>query len=188
MADDGKSLSALLNGLTRRIYYGEEELTDEFLKNEIYPNLTEEEFEHLVNRTIHLMKNMVSADMDMTQLEMFLTAQMKKREGAMTEQQANIYRKFWKTHKTKIHDKIVAQTMWGNTLQKVSWRIDLKSQARRSEDINTSSAIMELQIGEHQNKDKLTEVVRFEMDEDKLKDVLKSMQEIEEQIDQYCKK
>ncbi|ESP02278.1 hypothetical protein LOTGIDRAFT_138684 [Lottia gigantea] len=183
MVDNTKNLSALLNGLTKRNYYGEEELTDEFLKNELYPDLEEDEFKNLVNRCLHLMKNMVSADMDMTQLEIFLTAQMKRREGALTEQQANAYRKFWKTHKTKIHDKIVEQTMWGNTLKKVSWRIDLKSQGRRSDDINTPSAIMELQIAEHQNKD---QVVRFEMDEQKLKSVLQSMEEIEEQIDNYC--
>ena len=100
---------------------------------------------------------MVSADMDMTQLEAFLTAQSKKREAPLTEEQAGAVRKFWKSNKTKIHESIISQTMWGNTLQKVSWRIDLKSQARHLTEINAPSAIMELQIADSLQKNKASQ-------------------------------
>lgn len=93
--------------------------------------------------------------MDMTQLEAFLTAQCKKKDVALTAEQANAVRKFWKIHKNKIHESIVSETNWGNTLQKVSWRIDLKSQARNKEHNNTPSAIMELQIANNQKKEKV---------------------------------
>ena len=100
---------------------------------------------------------MVSADMDMTQLEAFLTAQSKKREAPLTEEQAGAIRKFWKSNKMKIHESIISQTMWGNTLQKVSWRIDLKSQARHVTEINAPSAIMELQIADSLQKEKASQ-------------------------------
>lgn len=56
MADDTKSLVALLNGITKRTYYGEEEITNEFLKSEIYPDLPDEEFSNLVGKCSSLLK------------------------------------------------------------------------------------------------------------------------------------
>ena len=90
---------------------------------------------------------MVSADMDFNQSEAFLTSQMKKREGAITEDQANALRKFWKTHKNKIHEAVISRTTWNNTIKQMSWRIDIKSQAKHIDQINVPTAIMELQIG-----------------------------------------
>ncbi|KAK7492347.1 hypothetical protein BaRGS_00016444 [Batillaria attramentaria] len=188
MADDTKSFLALLNGLARMNYYGQSEITEDFLKEQIYPEMSQENFDHVLTRCRGLLKSMVSADMDMTQLEAFLSAQSKKRDAPLSEEQISAVRKFWKLNKTKIHESIISQTMWGNTLQKVSWRIDLKSQARHVNQINAPSAIMELQIGETLNKDKAADVVRFEMDEEKLTRVLASMQEIEQQINQYVQK
>ena len=90
---------------------------------------------------------MVSADMDFNQSEAFLTSQMKKREGAITEDQANAFRKFWKTHKNKIHEAVISRTTWNTTIKQMSWRIDIKSQAKHIDQINIPTAIMELQIG-----------------------------------------
>ena len=56
MADDAKSLLALMNGLARKTYYGQSEITDEFLKEQIYPNLSQEEFDHLLTRCRGLLK------------------------------------------------------------------------------------------------------------------------------------
>ena len=91
---------------------------------------------------------MVSADMDFNQLEAFLTSQTKRRENAMSEEQANVYRKFWKTHKNKIHDVLVSQSNWNNSLKKVSWRIDIKSQSRNVDQMSEPTAIVELMVGE----------------------------------------
>ncbi|CAL1548902.1 unnamed protein product [Lymnaea stagnalis] len=126
--------------------------------------------------------------MDMTQLEAFLTAQTKKKEGALSDELAAALRKFWKANKIKIHDSIVSQTMWGNTLEKVAWRVDLKTQSRNAEQINSPSAIMELHIGDNLNKAKGPEVVRFELDEVKVTQMLNSMQDIEAQINKFTKK
>ncbi|XP_041354207.1 COMM domain-containing protein 1-like [Gigantopelta aegis] len=188
MADDAKNALALLNGLARRDYYGHKDITNEFLKQEIFPDMQDDEFNNLVLKFNQIMKSLVSADMDMTQLEAFLTAQMRKKEGALSEIYANVFRKFWKTHRTKIHESIIAQTTWGDTLQKVAWRIDLKSQARHVDEINTPVAIMELHVGNSQQKEKAEDVLRFEMDENRLASVLSSMREIEEQINNYIQK
>ncbi|XP_052106017.1 COMM domain-containing protein 1-like [Mytilus californianus] len=183
MGDEAKKLLALLNGIARRTYYGEEELSDDFLLSQIYPDMPKEESSGLITKCTGLMKNMVSADMDFNQLDAFLVSQTKRRENPLTEEQTQVFRKFWKNNKNKIHDSIIAKTKWNNSLQNVLWRIDLKAQARNMEQMNESSAIMEFQINSPENK---SEVVRFEMDETKLTEVLTQMKEIETEINNYC--
>ncbi|XP_033734449.1 COMM domain-containing protein 1-like [Pecten maximus] len=184
MAEETKNTIALLNGLARRTYYKEDEITDEFLKSQIYPEMSDEDFNRLVSRFSGLMKNMVSADMDFNQLEAFVVSQTKRREGALTEDQANALRRFWRSHKNKIHDSLVVNTNWNNSLKQVSWRIDVKSQSKNVDQINEPTAIMELQLQGGGNT-KNTEVVQFEMDENKLMTVLQSMKDIESEIGKY---
>ncbi|XP_062621896.1 COMM domain-containing protein 1-like [Saccostrea cucullata] len=185
MADSVKNISALLTGLAKRNYYNESEYTDDFLKSQIFPDVAEEEYASLLKRCSSYMKSIVSADMDFNQLEAFLTSQMKRREAAMSEEEASAYRKFWKIHKNKIHDTLVSKTNWNNTLKKVSWRIDVKSQAKNTENMNEPTAIVELQIENPQESQK-ADVVQFEMDENRLAHVLQNMKDIEDQIVQYC--
>ncbi|KAH3859101.1 hypothetical protein DPMN_101748 [Dreissena polymorpha] len=186
MADDAKTFAALFNGLTKRLYFDEKDITDEFLKNEIFPQLSDEDFAALVTKCSSLIKSLVSADMDYNQCEAFLTSQLKKPEGAITENQANAIRKFWKNQKNKIHEAVINKSSWGHSLKHVSWRIDIKSQARHIEDINTPTAIMELKIGPNATGSQESDVVRFEMDENRLSEVLKTMQDIELEVNRYC--
>ncbi|XP_045187297.1 COMM domain-containing protein 1-like [Mercenaria mercenaria] len=186
MADDTKNVLALLNGLAKRTYYGESEITDDFLKQEIFPDLSDDDFAGLLSKCSSLIKSMVSADMDLNQSEAFLTSQMKKPEGGITENQANAFRKFWKIHKNKIHEAVISHSTWNNTLKQVSWRIDIQSQARHIDQINAPTAIMELQLGPKTSNSQKTEVVRFEMDETRLGSVLQTMQDIENEVNKYC--
>lgn len=185
MADETKSLSGLLNGIARRLYYNDAEINDEFLKTQLYPNISDEDFQQLIHKSTNIVKSMASTDMDFNQLEAFLKSQTKKKEHAITEDEAKVYAKFWKNHKTKIHDSLVNQCTWNNTLKNVNWRIDIKTQARNLEQINTPTAIVELQLAKNKNS-KESETVRFEMDEEKLTKVLSNLQEVEEQITAYC--
>ena len=44
MAKDQKVFTALLNGIVRHDFFSETEITDDFLKSELYSELTEEDF------------------------------------------------------------------------------------------------------------------------------------------------
>lgn len=92
-------------------------------------------------------------DMDLNQAETFLTSQARKRDGGITEDQSKVFLKFWKNQKTKIHDKLVQQCLWDNTVKNLSWRIDVKAQTRNLEQINTPTAIVEMQLGNRLNPD-----------------------------------
>ena len=56
MADDTKNFAALLNGIAKRNYYGETDLTDEFLKTELFPNISDVDFNSLVLKCTTVMK------------------------------------------------------------------------------------------------------------------------------------
>ena len=86
-------------------------------------------------------------DMDLNQAETFLTSQARKRDGGLSEEQSKVFLKFWKNQKTKIHDSLVQQCQWDNSLNNISWRIDVKTQSRNVEEINMPTAIVELQLG-----------------------------------------
>lgn len=151
-----KNVVGLLNGIARREYFGESEITDEFLHQELFSDLSEDQFDVMLKRYETLMRNIVSADMDFNQLEAFLTSQMKRKQGSLTQEQAAAFLKFWKSQKTKIHDVLVQKSSWNNKLKDINWRIDLKSQARQLQQINTPVAIVEMQVEKRSTESKVS--------------------------------
>lgn len=93
-----------------------------------------------------IFQSMASTDMDFGQLEAFLTSQTRKKEGGITEAQAKVYTKFWRNNKEKIHNCLIHNSNWNNRLHNLSWRIDINSRARHVDEINTPTAIVELQL------------------------------------------
>ena len=78
-----KKLLGLLNGIAKREYYGESEITDEFLHEELYSGMEKTVFDTLLNRFQNLVKTMTNSDMDFRQLEAFFTSQKKRRDGCI---------------------------------------------------------------------------------------------------------
>lgn len=159
MAAADKNVVGLLNGIARREYFGESDITDEFLHQELFPDLSAEQFDAILKRYETLTRNIVSADMDYNQLEAFLTSQMKRKQGSLTQEQAAAFLKFWKSQKVKIHDVLVQRSSWNNKLKDISWRIDLKSQGRHLEQINLPVAIVEMQIEKRGTESKVSSAI-----------------------------
>lgn len=51
-----KSLSGLLSGIAQKVYYNNSEITEELLKNELYPELSQEQFKALHEKMKGLLK------------------------------------------------------------------------------------------------------------------------------------
>ncbi|XP_064411754.1 COMM domain-containing protein 1 isoform X1 [Latimeria chalumnae] len=150
MADveSAKALSGLLNGIAQCNYYDNPDITEELLKNELYPDISLGQFRALQDKMKGMIKSIASADMDLNQLEAFLTAQTKK-QGGITAEQAAVIAKFWKNHKARIRESLISQSRWENTLRNLNWRVDLKTQSRHMDQINTPVAIVEMELGKH---------------------------------------
>ncbi|GCB66262.1 COMM domain-containing protein 1 [Scyliorhinus torazame] len=173
-----KSLNGLLGGLAQITYYQSPGITEQMLKEQLYPDLPQQDFKILLEKMVGILRSIASADMDFNQLEAFLTAQTKKQKG-ITLEQAEVLTKFWKTHKVKIRESLINQSKWENCLRNLSWRVDLKSQSRHLDQINTPIAIMEFELGKN---DQESEFLCLELDETKVNQLLKKLTEIEESI------
>ncbi|XP_054053386.1 COMM domain-containing protein 1 isoform X3 [Rissa tridactyla] len=146
--DGSKPLSGLLSGIAQAAYHGKAGITEELLRGQLYPEAAPEEFRALRAKMGGLLQSIASADMDLNQLEAFLTAQTKK-QGGITADQAAVIAKFWKNHRTKIHESLINQSRWDNVLKNMNWRVDLKSQSRHIDQINTPVAIVEMELGKN---------------------------------------
>uniref|UniRef100_A0A8C5M9V2 COMM domain-containing protein 1 n=1 Tax=Leptobrachium leishanense TaxID=445787 RepID=A0A8C5M9V2_9ANUR len=177
-ADSAKSLSGLLNGIAQSRYYGNKDITEELLKSELYPELPQEEFKALLEKMVGIVKSIVSADMDLNQMEAFLMAQTKK-QGGITAEQAAVLGKFWKNHKKKIRESMISQIRWENSLKGMKWRIDLKSQSTHTDQVNAPVAIVEMEIGKNHKE---SEFLCLEFTEAKISQMLKRLSEVEESI------
>uniref|UniRef100_A0A3Q3J0X1 COMMD1 N-terminal domain-containing protein n=1 Tax=Monopterus albus TaxID=43700 RepID=A0A3Q3J0X1_MONAL len=51
-----ESLSGLLNGIAQKVYYNNSEITEELLKNELFPEMSQEEFKALHEKMKGLLK------------------------------------------------------------------------------------------------------------------------------------
>jgi len=89
---------------------------------------------------------MAASDMDQNQTETFLVSQTKKRDGGITEQQSKVLLQCWKTHRTRVHETVLRNCVWCNRLRNVNWRIDVKSRSRSVEQLNTATAVVELEL------------------------------------------
>ncbi|KAM3931502.1 COMM domain-containing protein 1 [Leptodactylus fuscus] len=177
-AESSKALSGLLNGIAQSRYYGNTEITEELLKRELYPELPADEFRALHDKMQGIIKSIVSADMDLNHVDAFLTAQTKK-QGGITADQSLVIAKFWRNHKKKIRESVINQSKWEKGLQSLKWRIDVKSQSRHTDQVNSSAAIVEMEIG---TKDQDSEFLCLELDETKMNEILKKLSEVEESL------
>ncbi|XP_060687105.1 COMM domain-containing protein 1 isoform X1 [Hemiscyllium ocellatum] len=171
-------LSGLLSGLVQLTYYRSSGITEQMLKEQLYPDLPQQDFRILLEKMAGILRSIASADMDLNQLEAFLTAQTKKQNG-ITQEQATVLTKFWKSHKVKIRESLINQSKWENCLRNLSWRVDLKSQSRHLDQINTPVAIVEFELGKNNQE---SEFLCLELNEIKVNQLLNKLAEIEKRI------
>lgn len=86
--------------------------------------------------------------MDQTQLEAFLTAQTRKHGGGGTSaEQAAALARFWKGHRARVRESLLAQSRWEPALRGLSWRVDLQTATSRGQMSNSPVALVELELG-----------------------------------------
>ncbi|XP_063068970.1 COMM domain-containing protein 1 [Engraulis encrasicolus] len=192
-ADTVKALNGLLNGIAQKVYYNKLEITEELLKNELYPDLSQDEFHALHEKMRGLVKSIATADMDQAQLEAFLTAQTRKQgaSGGLTPEQSSALSRFWKGHRGRVRESLIGQSRWEPALRGLSWRVDVQtasssgSQQGESSSSSAAVALVEMEIGRQGEE---SNFVCVELDEAKVNHVLKRMAEIQESIDNIVHK
>ncbi|KAF3852688.1 hypothetical protein F7725_006043 [Dissostichus mawsoni] len=158
-----KSLSGLLNGIAQKVYYNNSEITEELLKDELYPELSQEEFKALHEKMKALIKT------------------KRQGSGGLGAEQAAALSRFWKSQRVRVRESLLSQSRWEPGLRGLSWRVDLHTAASRGDAAHSGPvALMELELG-RAGQD--SEFVCLEFDEAKVNQVLKKMSDIQESID-----
>ena len=87
--------------------------------------------------------------MDHAQLEAFLTAQTRRQGGGgVTAEQAAALSRFWKSHRARVRESLLAQSRWEPGLRGLSWRVDLQTGASRGDAAHSGPvALVELELG-----------------------------------------
>jgi len=176
-----KSLLGLLYGITRSDYYKDADITYDLLKAELYPQLSECDFQSLYQKMRNMIRTIASSDMDFNQLDAFLTSQVRRKESGITDDQAQVITRFWKNHRTRIHESLIQQSNWNQSLKDISWRVDVKAGGMEPVD-STPVAIVQMLLEDTLEPHKLHDVVQFEMDEQQLSSVLQSMKNIDNKL------
>ncbi|XP_066925761.1 COMM domain-containing protein 1-like [Clytia hemisphaerica] len=172
-----KSVFGLLNGLAKRLYYGENNITDEFLQTQLYPDLNQEEFNTILLKFEQILKNIAYSNMDLRQLDAFLSSQAKKKPDFLSEGDITSITKFWKQNKSKIHTELLNRNM-GRRVTAVKWRIAVTSKGSEQQ-VDESKVVFNIETQEGVSD---TEFVRFEANETELDSMVNEIENIEKRI------
>jgi hypothetical protein len=87
---------------------------------------------------------------------------------------------FWRSNRSKIHKYVVSEAReWsGGSLERFTWRIDSRVKGRVAGDLDSLSAIIELDILQHGDK----QVVQFELSADQVQQLAAQLKAIHTSI------
>lgn len=88
--------------------------------------------------------------MDQAQLDAFVTAQTKRKQGGggLSTEQAAALTRFWKAQCSKVREALLSQSRWEPTLRGLNWRVDVQAAANKGDLTQSGSlALVELELG-----------------------------------------
>jgi len=133
--------------------------------------------------TSYLLRRGAEDDMSLALFE----AEARKR--GLVDTQVAAATKFWKANKEKIMAAVRKKSTWNDTLGKFSWRIDIKSRVRMSnEELNEPTSIMELNVHQATQGTNEGKIIRFEMNREQLTATLHQINAIQKVIDEVAQK
>ena len=176
------NIGALFNGITKQMIFEDSEISDEFLKEQLYPEITQEEFQALLLKCKTWLQNMSYFNMDLKQLEAFLKSQLLKSKDNLAEDQLQAIIKYWKVNKDKVHEKILMRTKWEDTFKSLKWQIDLGY--KNNEELDDSKVVFQIGIAKYNGT---TEKLEFEVNNNSLNDMISQVEKIQAKIESLAK-
>eukprot|EP00007_Cunea_sp_BSH-02190019_P010280 CAMPEP_0174241982 /NCGR_PEP_ID=MMETSP0417-20130205/25863_1 /TAXON_ID=242541 /ORGANISM="Mayorella sp, Strain BSH-02190019" /LENGTH=181 /DNA_ID=CAMNT_0015321321 /DNA_START=55 /DNA_END=597 /DNA_ORIENTATION=+ len=162
---------ALLTGIYRRVYEGNDQITLQFLMDNVFKgtDITAEELGRLCTVCEKVLRRAGFEDWDVTNFDAIME------QSPLTEEQRDVFSKFWRAHRAKIHSLLVDKSSWDNELVRFSWRIDLQTKSKTVAELDDPTAILEFAIApptslqsSAASGEASEHVVRFEMDQRQL--------------------
>eukprot|EP00004_Rigifila_ramosa_P015039 TRINITY_DN3469_c0_g1_i2.p2 TRINITY_DN3469_c0_g1~~TRINITY_DN3469_c0_g1_i2.p2 ORF type:complete len:217 (+),score=56.55 TRINITY_DN3469_c0_g1_i2:88-651(+) len=64
----------------------------------------------------------------------------------LNTEQSQAWARFWRAQSAKIHDALYQNSTWDNRLAKFSWRIDVQSKSKTSQELHQPCAVLEMAL------------------------------------------
>jgi len=167
---EGRSFQALLNGINKRLFYGESStFTDEYLAEQLYSNIDIEKTEIFsqINAFEQLISKAAESNWDVSVLEDKL-----KRLTEINESHLKILLAFWTNEKSKIHDIKIKESRFNNSYNKLDWNIQVKAMSKSSSESNEPFANFDLFLSSNSNK---PQKISFDMNKSELLELISSL-------------
>uniref|UniRef100_A0A7S0F5S7 COMM domain-containing protein n=1 Tax=Hanusia phi TaxID=3032 RepID=A0A7S0F5S7_9CRYP len=106
------------------------------------------------------------------------------KEQDLSEEVSETLLNVWRRNESKIREEAKKKSFWGNSLKRLSWRVDVSTKSRYVEDLNEPCAIMELNMsnsGDGENAN----TVKFEIDRDMLARMNEEVTRLQELISSF---
>eukprot|EP01128_Nolandella_sp_AFSM9_P006217 TRINITY_DN3147_c0_g1_i2.p1 TRINITY_DN3147_c0_g1~~TRINITY_DN3147_c0_g1_i2.p1 ORF type:complete len:184 (+),score=53.60 TRINITY_DN3147_c0_g1_i2:54-554(+) len=164
MAQDGRVMKAILRGILKGVYEGNEEYTPSFIKEQILSLAGPEELEQWIDEATAILGEAAKGSWELKQFDTFLP-QLGWSDPFQYEAKV-----FWKENRGKIAELLSSGSRWNNSLARFNWRMDVKTRERKVVgEQNVSTAIIEFEIAPPKQVTATVDpnrVVRFEMSKD----------------------
>jgi hypothetical protein len=85
---------------------------------------------------------------------------------------------------TQINKKIQKETVWNNTLDHLSWRVDVKATSKNVPEIDEPVAFFEFAAKRPNHNSSPSSVAKFEMNREQVADILRSLNEVHKKFDE----
>eukprot|EP00808_Paulinella_micropora_P002362 g47793.t1 len=169
-----KFFQTLVEGLIRRLFYKDTFITNDHLKDQIFAgsDISDEAREALIVSLSDLLKAAAKGDWDIAKLQDQL------KETDVSEEHNSVLIKCWQKERNKVHHYIAEESNWNDKFSGLQWRIDVKSSSSAGA-LNEPAAIVQLDINA---ASKAHRVVQFEINKAGVQNMLKSLDQLDAQI------
>lgn len=169
-----KHVRAFVTGLVKIQFY-KEDITEEQLATLFSESkMDEEKIQDYRTNMSAALKQAAFQNWDAPQLTGFLE------KSDIEETHKEAFLRVWRTERPKIHAQVSQSSKWTNTLQHLSWRIDLTQSSRSTQTLNEPTAIIQMDLA---NSSKQHERVVFETNASGITDILSQIETIEAVIE-----
>mmetsp|Transcript_19929 Transcript_19929/g.28648 ORF Transcript_19929/g.28648 Transcript_19929/m.28648 type:complete len:187 (-) Transcript_19929:123-683(-) len=174
---EGKSFQLLLNGLSKKLFYGED-VSIEYLAEQLYTGMELEgaEVRAQIKSYEKLLRVAAFNNWDVSKFEEVLNS------SNISPAHFRTALSFWTNEREKIHNSILRGCTWNNKLKQLSWRVDMKAASKNMPEINEPVAMIEFGMDGELNKEE-SGVVRCELNRTKVGEILGTLEEIQRKID-----
>ncbi len=85
---------------------------------------------------------------------------------------------------TQINKKIQKDTVWNNTLDHLSWRVDVKATSKNVAEIDEPVAFFEFAAKRPADSNSPSSVAKFEMNREQVTDILRNLNDVHKKFDE----